>query len=141
MTPILVQRAKFYERQNASGIDSILSFDYMGSAEFEYGALPRSLKAIRAQLDQYDYFALEIQGKCFTVFCKASEKARVFDVINGLANDVFRLKEYCDIHRYVTNDTFIPSRSDHWWDIINNWMVWKEDDLFTEKFKKAISTS
>lgn len=48
--PYLVQRV---ERREVSldrqrGIDSFFAFDYMGSSEFEWGALPDALKVMRA---------------------------------------------------------------------------------------------
>ena len=49
MTFYLVQRGTFRDKIDISkitGIDSIISWDYMGSSEFEFGALPTSLKRI-----------------------------------------------------------------------------------------------
>lgn len=47
--PWLVQRIKRNEHpiEKASGIDRVLSFDYMGSAEFEWGNLPRTFAVMR----------------------------------------------------------------------------------------------
>jgi hypothetical protein len=134
-SPYLVQRAKFQDKPNGKGVDAILQFDYMGSSEFEFGALGNSLRAIRPEIDEYDYYPLEIEGKSFTVFCKEADKEEVFNKVLGLAQAKCRLKEYCDLHNYVKNDS---QRNDHWWDIGNHWMVWKENETFTEKFKKAI---
>ena len=58
----LIQRAKFEDRKS-TGIDSILSFDYMGSAEFEWGALPKSLKFIRGHFKEYDYHNVMVGDK------------------------------------------------------------------------------
>lgn len=44
----LVQRMKRVDRDYKTGLDSLFELDYMGSAEFEYGAVPASLKRIRA---------------------------------------------------------------------------------------------
>jgi hypothetical protein len=47
----LIQRGKFKDKINlneVTGIDSIIDFDYMGSAEFEFGSLPKSLKTCMA---------------------------------------------------------------------------------------------
>jgi hypothetical protein len=38
--PYCIQRGKFKNREGKQGIDSLLIFDYMGSSEFEFGALP-----------------------------------------------------------------------------------------------------
>lgn len=69
ITPYLVQRAKFNDRTDKRGIDNILQFDYMGSAEFEFGALPKSLENIRKKINDYVYFDVVVGGKNITVFC------------------------------------------------------------------------
>jgi hypothetical protein len=48
--PYLVQRLKFREhpQEKSKGVDKFFSMDYMGSSEFEWGALPKALKAFRA---------------------------------------------------------------------------------------------
>ena len=47
--PWLIQRVQAREtpRPNGKGVDLHFSMDYMGSSEFEYGALPNSLKEMR----------------------------------------------------------------------------------------------
>src|SRR5690242_4664141 len=53
MRPYLIQRGSFDRKRpkddEITGPDSILSWDYMGSAEFEWGALPQSLRRIDAR--------------------------------------------------------------------------------------------
>ena len=56
----LIQRANSYERKrlspsdNRKGIDRIFLWDYMGSAEYEYGALSHSYERIKINLDKYE---------------------------------------------------------------------------------------
>jgi hypothetical protein len=48
--PYLVQRIEKLRSPNYKiGVDCYFSFDYMGSSEFEFGALFKALKAMRAQ--------------------------------------------------------------------------------------------
>lgn len=44
----LVQRIRRRDMPSSKGIDALFEFDYMGAAEFEFGALPKALKAMRA---------------------------------------------------------------------------------------------
>lgn len=49
--PTLVQRMTFRKESpigDKKGVDAAFSFDYMGSSEFEWGALPAALRAMRA---------------------------------------------------------------------------------------------
>ena len=51
--PYLVQRVTYRQRPkgvtpDGQGIDAHFAFDYMGSAEFEWGVLPKTLKIMRS---------------------------------------------------------------------------------------------
>jgi hypothetical protein len=43
----LVQRLRRNEWNGGSGFDALFRMDYMGSSEYEFGAIPKSLKRIR----------------------------------------------------------------------------------------------
>lgn len=137
--PYLIQRAKFQSRPEKKGIDAILRFDYMGSSEFEFGAMGKSLQAIRAELDKYGCFDHAINGKPLTIFCKKEDEAQVKKYVNALAERRWRLKEYCDLGGYTNPDGFMKCFNDHWWDIENHFMFWKASEHFTGDFKKRIA--
>jgi len=138
MKTYLIQRGNFENRNYKSGIDSIVKFDYMGSAEFEWGALPKSLDNIRENIKDYIYFNITIGDKSITVFCKNSQESEVEEYLNGLSKNEMRLKEYSDFNNYIFPSEYFSSETDFWWDIENNLMFWKEDENFQEKFKKQI---
>jgi len=137
--PYLIQRATF-RKSEKSGIDSLLEFDYMGSAEFEFDALPKSLKAIRKEVNEYEKITFQIKGMSIEVFCKSEDRIAVFDFINGLAVNKYRLKEYSGFDNY-TGSFPVKSymrRVDFWWDIENNFMFWKSNEDFTKEFMERI---
>jgi len=142
MTPYLIQRGEIVDREYKEGIDSIISFDYMGSSEFEWGALPESLKRIRAKIDTYDYLSMYVGDKIITVFCnfKGKVSATVQEIatyLRKLANDDFRLKELSYFPEYIKGiDEFKPIN--FWWDIDNDIMWWGKDIEFEDKFDKII---
>lgn len=46
--PDLIQRVKQqYKNESLKGIDALFRFDYMGSSEFEFGTLPKTLRTMR----------------------------------------------------------------------------------------------
>ena len=139
MTPYLIQRAKFQDNSNAKGIDSILSFDYMGSAEFEFGALPQSLKRIRKNISDYVLSEYLLNDKKINIFCKEKEKAEIYIILTGLSDNKYRLKEYCDLQDWIY---FNPNilKSDFWWDIENDYMFWKYNPEFNDRFEKLIKS-
>ena len=139
MKTTLIQRAKFENRDYKKGIDSIVHFDYMGSSEFEWGALPESLGKIRDLINDYTYLDVPIKDKVITVFCKDSQKSEVKQYLTELSENKWHLQEYSDFDNYV-NPQFMKSITDFWWDISNHLMFWRKDNEFEYKFKTIIAT-
>lgn len=139
MKTTLIQRAKFENRDYKKGIDSIVHFDYMGSSEFEWGALPESLGKIRDLINDYTYLDVPIKDKVITVFCKDSQKSEVKQYLTELSENKWHLQEYSDFDNYI-NPQFMKSRTDFWWDISNHLMFWRKDNEFESKFKTIIAT-
>ncbi len=137
MKPYLVQRAKIEDRDWKTGIDSIIRLDYMGSSEFEWGALPESLGRIRKDFEKYNYLDITINDKVVSVFCKESMKGEVEAYLNGLAKQEFRLKEYSGFNNFIYPDE-LSGKTRFWWDIDNDLMFWEKNSEFDIKFKEKI---
>ena len=138
--PYLIQRAKFENRPYKKGIDQLLSFDYMGSSEFEWGALPKALKRVRENLAdyvQFQYSFTKHPAKVVTVFCKKEQQDFVGSILEQLADREIRLKEYCDLDKYIKGEE--KYANDFWWDIDNDWFFWKFNADFDLKFKSALA--
>lgn len=140
MKTYLIQRAQFEDRDFKTGIDSILSFDYMGSSEFEWGALPKSLKFIRQNINEYVYLDVPIKEKQITVFCPDHLKTEVKKYLTALADKKMRLKEFSGFDDYIKGDGYFKDRFDFWWDIENHVMFWKKNNEFETKFKNKIKS-
>lgn len=141
MRPYLIQRAKFESRPDRKGVDRLLAFDYMGSAEFEFGALPESLKRVRRNIDEYvrfQYSFTKTPSKVVTVFCKKDQQELVGDILEQLADQKIRLKEYCDLSNFVKGEERYGV-NDFWWDIDNDWFFWKFNPDFDLAFKAALT--
>lgn len=139
--PHLIQRAKFSNNNSKKGIDSILSFDYMGSSEFEYGALPESLKNIRKNISnyvQFNYSFNQHPEKSVTVFCLKEQQDFIGNILEQLADRQIRLKEFSAFDSYINDDGYFKDKFDFWWDIENNFMFWKSNEEFELKFKELI---
>lgn len=139
-TPWLIQRAKFRD-SDRKGINGIISLDYMGSAEFEFGSVFQSLNRIRSEFSKYEYFSWTwafATDRPITIFCKTQDKEEVKTVLVELVHGRLRLKEWCDLKDYLDPGSRSHNSSDLWWDIVNNFMFWKQDREFETKFKEAI---
>lgn len=134
----LIQRGTVEYRESTKGIDSLVRFDYMGSAEFEWGALPKSLKRIREELNDYTYLDIPIKERVVTVFCKNSQKSEMKQYLTDLAERKFRLKEFTAFNEFVNDSGYFKDRFNFWWDIENDLMFWKKDNEFEQKFKIKI---
>lgn len=139
MKTYLIQRANFKNRPHKKGIDSIVEFDYMGSAEFEFGALPKSLENIRKNIEQYVYLETNVGNKKIMVFIQTKFLTELPEYLNKLSKNEFHLKEYSYFDNYISDNKFLKCNTDFWWDIENHFMFWKYNNKFTEQFKKIIN--
>lgn len=125
MSPIfLVQRGWVERQENRKGLDGVVRLDYMGAAEFEWGALPASLKAIRENAAAYvtrDTGLKAKSGRALMVLCPAED----FDALRSFlernsekATD--RLKEWLGLPEGLRCEKQAP---DFWWDVTNHWMA------------------
>jgi len=140
MKTTLIQRAKFENRDYKKGIDSIVKFDYMGSSEFEWGALPKSLGRIRDKINTYIYLDIPIKDKVISVFCRDNQKSEIKLYLTELSENKWRLQEYSDFDNYINPSQHFKSRTDFWWDISNDVMFWRKNQEFELKFKTIITT-
>lgn len=141
--PYLIQRGTFKDIPESEivGLDSLISYDYMGASEFEWGALPASLKQI---CQHWSAFALlkiseikNLDGEDCYVFCHTGCEEKVTEVIKKLfiENCPYRLHEWSGCYEYVNT---LP-RSQYstiinfWWDIDHHWMC-----CFGNNIKKLI---
>lgn len=126
--PYYIQRATFQDQPHREGIDSILNFDYMGSSEFEFGALNHSLKRIRAALPEYrlahvpvyhegsqkfDQMGTEVvtnaMGKKLLLLAKTTDHPFMPEIINLLKNDKIGLKEWSGFKDWFRPEANIPT--------------------------------
>lgn len=138
-TQYLIQRCKQEDRSDyKKGIDSILKFDYMGSSEFEWGALPNSLKSIRENIADYTYMDIPLKDKVVTVFCHNSHKESMEQYLKDLAEKKHHLKEWAGFAEVLKDEEFYVERVDCWWDIVNNLIFWFKDNEFEKQFKEKV---
>lgn len=141
MRPWLIQRAIIIDRPHQKGLGALIRLDYMGSAEFEWGSVPASLKRIRENVDAYTVFDLQVgKGKVLTVGCQEAMKEDVKYVLQTLAKgEAIPLKERAELFEWVHPEAkrYDPS-TNFWWDIENDWMAWEKNDAFAAKLKQVI---
>lgn len=139
MEAYLVQRASFENRKDKKGIDSLLLFDYMGSSEFEWGALPKSLGRIRKNINEMTFLDIPIRDKVVSVCCHNSQKTEIKQYLENMVEGKFNTKGFTAFDSYVKNDGYFKDKFDFWWDIENDFFFWKKNSEFEENFKIALN--
>lgn len=146
METYLIQRGITENDESAKDIDSIINFEYMGSAEYEFGALPDSLKEIRSDIGKYKYINVIVKGKYITVFCKEKQESEIKPYLDQLANNNMRLKARSCFNECVNPSThdlkwqeIHPIKTNFWWDLENHLMFWINNSEFESKFKTLIA--
>ena len=106
----------------------------MGSSEFEWGALPNSIKRIRKNRDNYVHINIHV-GLLDTdiriLYPNEYSKEQIEDYLKSLSHGSPLLKERSC---FVASFDFDPTRVDFWWDIQNDIMFWISANAFNVKF-------
>ena len=100
-------------KESRKGIDYFVSFDYMGSAEYEFGAVSRTWKFMKENFHEYkmETIPMELGGKTYNVFCiipHGTDEEYMTDLFKGLYDYKYRTKEanrVYDIGQMVSNKT------------------------------------
>lgn len=139
--PYLIQRGSFKDVKldAITGIDSLVRWDYMGSAEFEFGGLPASLRRIVGALDGYAAWPTDIlahDGRALVLFCKPTDRAELVRLIPDIRDRKVRPKEPTYLHFALKGEGYAQDIN-FWWDIDNDWMAWLGEEN-TERVKRAL---
>lgn len=124
-------RAKQCNKGDIKSLDSVLRYDYMGAAEFEFGALAESAKAIRAAHDEYEWVKLDIirNGEPMRLFARSHQIPEITEFIRDQQdpNPKVRLKEasrMIQVELGTKGSGLYPREPfDAWWDVENHWIA------------------
>lgn len=112
---------------------SIFSFDYMGSAEFEFGAIPKFFQAISKNAGLYSTWETEINGTVFFVIGTTALKSGINQIISDLSDKKVSLKEYSCVDVVCGKSMFVKKedcRNIGWMDLDNEYMFFTDESAF-----------
>lgn len=117
----------------------IFSFDYMGAAEFEFGALPKSLANIAGEIKAYGNHEVKLKDHTIYVFCRNKDIDDIKKLIKDIYKDEYKLhlKEYPRLKDSLNEKEF-TSNIIGWLELDNNFFFFKDKDAFdklTDLFK------
>jgi len=132
------------EAFNALG--KIWSYDYMGAAEFEFGALPESFERIKKNLNEYIFDKVNIEATATDYsgkrikkikkdqdvfyFCLRDDQKEVEELLKKFANGVehdYRSKEYIGLSESIFYEDL---RVVGWHDIENDFLFFIDKQMF-----------
>lgn len=126
-TPYLIQRLSLRNGapKDPDSFDKLYSCDYMGSAEFEFGALPDSLKEITRNLDSYRIVRVEPKtaahdGRLLYAVCTDEQEEDLLGFVPQLVDGTLRLKELIYLKEALEEP--VPAVV-AWWDVSNHWLL------------------
>lgn len=132
----LIQRGKWNpdnkpsdEIKGLTGKSGLIDLDYMGSDEFEFGAIPKAYRRIMAQFDKYELFQLDIlnpNGVPLNLYCRIDMMQEITDELKNYINNRYHLKEYSDLNnafaapaRYDDGRVMFHRTTRFWWEVDN----------------------
>jgi hypothetical protein len=147
----LIQRGSFNnlkkEYKGLTGREGLIDLDYMGSSEFEWGAIPKAYRRIKGEFNQYIYHYIhdvkDYKGKILIVFCRKDKAKSIEAEIKKYINNKYRLKEYSTLKEQISGDgSEYMLKKDFFWNIdgdnTGDWMGFFGMDKLTP-FKTAIT--
>lgn len=131
----LVQRLKTRTAKTMKeGVDKFFSFDYMGSAEFEWGALPRALKEMRKCLADtaFEIRRIDLTGASkphvwFVGRPQDAEQAVAWVTDQARSDPKIRMKEASYFAEALAGSHTADIQG--WWSLNDKWCIFlKKDD-------------
>ena len=155
----LIQRGKFNSADKVPSATALIgshpdlcliSPDYMGAAEFEFGAIPHAYRRIMGQFDQYSLETVPdlvpTSGVPFNLFCRSDRRELIVEALKEFIEKPYRLKEFSnmDAQFRVNPDIHDPMykyeiKTNFWWCIdigIGDWMAFLKPK--EQQVKKAL---
>lgn len=116
----------------------LFSFDYMGSSEFEWGAVPNAIKFLAEQSSNNNLVASKMfVGKDEEVFylCPKQYQESVMETIKKLreGDKDIRLKEHCGLREYFNEQKEYYKKNIGWLELDNGFAFFVDREIF-EKF-------
>lgn len=138
----LVQRLTRRDHDGAKGFDRLFGCQYMGSAEFEWGAIPESLKRIRASKVALHVGEVARKGAAVTVYVVGPRKVTptIPDRLTAwLVDDYPRGKEMSYFPDYVEGMPREYATADAWWSL-NEDVMWTLDAEVAQDLLRAVKS-
>lgn len=122
---------------------NIFSFDYMGAAEFEFGALPNALSKIAKNTDKYQTFAISMKTKegnekDVYIICARTDSDEIISLLKLFAKNEYGRKTPHTKERVGLQDAINEakySRAKGWIELDNGYFFFIDKNMFESTAK------
>jgi hypothetical protein len=142
-TPYLIQRCEILKPLAATGdrLSRAVNMDYMGSAEFEFGALPKSFRRMQAGTLVLRLFE-DIKENDVPLRVMSTMNVSDFaeygkHLMRLRGDDRMRLKEWSDFNPNLRSRY---GKTDFWWDVEND-VMWSFHKPFMNRLEEHLKAS
>lgn len=122
----LIQRGKFRNNlKEATGFlgpkpCNLIDPDYMGSAEFEFGAIPKAYRRIHGRFNKYKLHITDLKtygGVPFCLYCLDNHYEEILSEIKTYLETDYRLKERSGMKSHFNNSSYykFDRTTNFWW--------------------------
>lgn len=135
-----------------TGRNGLISLDYMGSAEFEWGAIPKAYRRIMGDYKNFIFIKTKLVNvnNCpLWLYCHKDKVADVEQCIQDYINSPYGMKEFSNLEDHFSSETLKHSvderrfelKTNFWWDIQqgHDWMAFIGAEDVMSQYKSAIS--
>jgi hypothetical protein len=142
-TPYLIQRGTIQMPYAAADarLSEAVHLDYMGSAEFEFGALPQLLRALQKGTRRIGDVPTILENgaplKALHIFTSNNDRAQYADYLLEMRGNQIRLKEWSD---FDPSSRFRHTKTNFWWDVVNS-VMWSFDAHFMGRIEDYLQAS
>lgn len=105
----LIQRGSFRDVKAATEFfdrsSGLIDLDYMGAAEFEWGAIPKAYRRIMGQYEKYSLHITDLVttgGVPFCLYCMDDKYEQILDEIKVYLEKPYQLKEHTNMEAHFT---------------------------------------
>lgn len=157
----LIQRGSFRDIKSATkflggSFEHLIDPDYMGSAEFEWGAIPRAYRRIMGQYDKYSLHVTDLVttgGVPFCLYCMDSKYEQILAEIKAYLKKPYHLKEWTNMEAHFTTECSFGAdhrkyqlKTNFWWcidksradDDVGDWIAFVGATDRQNAFKRVI---
>lgn len=111
----------------------IFSFDYMGAAEFEWGAVPNSFKRIAEYIKEYAPWDIKINNRSVYIIGQKELESDIDKLLMQLSNNKVFLKESSGFDHALGLDKWMGDKDCRyigWLELNNDFMFFTDKETF-----------